>query len=111
MDMDIYMMRARGNWLGSLEYVSCLILAHRETCLRIKDEDKSTCLGKKNKGTKQSLGTVVESPGQMTGFRIPQAKPEAKTQLITQMDHKLLINIQQVLSNMQDSVIPFIRHW
>ena len=65
----------------------------------------------KKKGAKQSLGTVVESPGQMTGFRIPQAKPEAKTQLITQMDHKLLINIQQVLSNMQDSVIPFIRHW
>jgi len=58
-----------------------------------------------------NLWALVESPGQMTGFRIPQAKPEAKTQLITQMDHKLLINIQQVLSNMQDSVIPFIRHW
>jgi hypothetical protein len=49
----------------------------------------------KKKGAKQSLGTVVESPGQMTGFRTPQAKPEAKTQLITQMDHKLLINIQR----------------
>ena len=46
-------------------------------------------------GKSQPLGTVVESPGQMTGFRTLQGKTEAKTRPITQMDCKPLVNINR----------------